>query len=424
MDDQIVQTLAARFLAAAQGVLDGSIHDIRVRALGSAHLFNAMKTLTFAGYNPVQELCKGLICRIHEGRLEILAPCFPKFYNLGERPELDAQLMDLLADPAAVVHFPEKVDGTCIRLYVHPDTGAITAATRGMPDGSPGDSGDEFADARRMHFGETALALAQEQHPAILDPAVLNRYTPVFELLHPQNRIITNYGDRKELVLLAVFDKTEECRELTRLELETFARTYALHLVDTLAVTSTDWDTTIATLHAQWNGTDREGTVVTVERGGEIVLRVKVKSPAYLAVMRALNHCTIGHVEALIAQWGSATWEEFRGTLTREIPLLPEESLPSFERYFQACMAYEAHIGAEVDAIVAAYEAFVTAHGAIEEQKAFALLVKNRPDAAHFFQLRKHGDVGRAIARDRIAEALRKHMTVRQFARLPDDDAA
>lgn len=424
MATHAVTTPAERLLAAAQGVLDGRVKHVFVRTLGSVRLFNASKKLTYAGYDATQELCKGLVCRLREGHLEILAPCFPKFYNFGERPDLDARLMKLLATPEAVIQFPEKIDGTCIRFYVHPDTGAVTAATRGAPDGAPGDGDNMFADDRGMHYGETALAIARADHPSILDRAVLRRYTPVFELICPENRIITNYGTRRELVFLAAFDKEHGCRELTRSELEVFARTHALHLVRAYAVRSRNWDAARTELRAYWDGTDREGTAVTIEHDGEIVLRVKVKSAKHLAAMRALNQCTIDRTRALMDQWRSPPWEEFRALLIQEIPNLPEEAIPSFARYYRFCAEYDAHIQQEVDATVAAYEAFVAAHGDIAEQKSFALLVKHRPDAAHFFRLRQHGAEGRATARAAIAELFRKRTTLRQFTKLPDDDAA
>ena len=53
----------------------------------------------------------------------------------------------------------------------------------------------------------TARQMARERHERLLnDPAVLEGRTLLFELIHPQARIVTNYGDRAELIFIACFD--------------------------------------------------------------------------------------------------------------------------------------------------------------------------------------------------------------------------
>jgi len=405
------------FINVARKVLAGELTGINVeKGDGNLRLLNADRLLIYQGYTPEQEWMKGLICReLPDGSLEIVAPCFHKFYNLGENPGTDQRFHDLVRRPEAKVHFPEKIDGTNIRFYVD-EAGKIRAGTRGMLDGGRDPDEEDGKGAANIHFGQESLRIAQERFPDLLDKDLLKRYTPVFELIHPENRIVTDYGDREDLVLLAVFDKQNGCRELTREELSIFAKEHGLHLVGTYAAPSPDFDEAVAGLRRQWEDTDKEGTVATIEENGEVVFRLKIKSRTYLELMRAMKFCTLKQALGLINETEAKSWEEFKQRVHEKFPTAPEEILMGYEIHYRTMEEYNAGIERQIDAIVADYRTFVDQHPQAVSQKDFALMIKDRPDKAFFFLLRRFGLEKLEEMRPRIIEELKKVQPIKDFA--------
>jgi RNA ligase len=126
---------------------------------------------------------RGLVC--HDSG-EILARPLPKFFNHDELQVLPWHL------PFEVT---TKMDGSMFLLRVLPDGTKITA-TRGS-------FMSEQAEAGRV--------LLDQLYPSVIfDPTV----TYIFELIHPDFRIVVDYGDRKDLVLLAMIE-TDTGRELS-----------------------------------------------------------------------------------------------------------------------------------------------------------------------------------------------------------------
>ncbi|HET9029250.1 MAG TPA: T4 RnlA family RNA ligase [Candidatus Aquilonibacter sp.] len=132
---------------------------------------------------------RGLVCR-HDG--EIIARCLPKFFNHDEVESLPWHL------PFEIT---TKMDGSMFLLRELPSGERITA-TRGS-------FMSEQAEAGR------ALLERLYQH-VVFDPAV----TYIFELIHPLFRIVVDYGQRTDLVLLAMIE-TATGRELPLAEAPT-----------------------------------------------------------------------------------------------------------------------------------------------------------------------------------------------------------
>ena len=81
----------------------------------------------------------------------------------------------------------EKLDGSLGIAYHTPD-GAIRIATRGSLDSEQAVEGSRIwrDKYRRVQFGRGV--------------------TPLFEIIYPSNRVVVDYGDQRDLVLLAVMD--------------------------------------------------------------------------------------------------------------------------------------------------------------------------------------------------------------------------
>lgn len=121
--------------------------------------------------------CRGLIVR--DG--EVLARPWPKFFNVGEHE-------DGALDLAASVQVSDKADGSLGILYPGPD-GLPAIATRGS-----------FQSEQAEH----ATALYRDRYLGAWTP--LPTYTYLFEIVYPGNRIVLDYGDLDDLILLGAVD--------------------------------------------------------------------------------------------------------------------------------------------------------------------------------------------------------------------------
>jgi RNA ligase len=136
--------------------------------------------------------CRGLV--VHDdGR--VWARPFGKFFNSGEHHD-GGQTTPGAGNPIAAlpIHEPfevfDKLDGSLGIAYRHPGTQQICISTRGS-----------FSSEQAIH----ASALVRDRHRE-LDVEIAENETWLFEIIYPSNRIVVNYGDRDELVLLAIID--------------------------------------------------------------------------------------------------------------------------------------------------------------------------------------------------------------------------
>lgn len=129
------------------------------------------------GWNPTTLACRGLIYNINDG--SIVARSWPKFFNYGE-PEAPA--LDLDA-PATVT---DKIDGSLGIIY--PILGDLAVATRGS-----------FTSAQAEH----ATVVLRSRYPHFAPPL---GWTVLVEIVYPGNRIVCDYGDTDNLILLGAVE--------------------------------------------------------------------------------------------------------------------------------------------------------------------------------------------------------------------------
>lgn len=123
--------------------------------------------------------CRGLI--VNNVTEEVIAAPWPKFFNLGEHdPDSWA-----LGTP---VYAQDKMDGSLGILYPGPDGWAI--ATRGS-----------FESEQAIHATQV-LKDRYTTHDFVPLPGL----TYLFEIIYPGNRIVLDYGDTDDLVLLDVLE--------------------------------------------------------------------------------------------------------------------------------------------------------------------------------------------------------------------------
>ncbi|MDB5312931.1 MAG: hypothetical protein JWO38_7133 [Gemmataceae bacterium] len=350
--------------------------------------------LLFTPQEPHQLYAKGIVYRRDPFALASLA--LVKIYNLGERAVSVHDIAGLADEPGgARLHFLHKLDGTLIQRFQH--AGRVYFTTRGMIEGAAPTAGpqDEDAPARAGNFDflGTARRLADELYPALVEPRPeFEGLILLFEFLHPETRVITNYGDRQDLVLLAAFDRAE-CRYRTYTEVREIAREYQLTAVDEFTPAGDTLAGQIDGLLATIAGTDQEGTVIAIEHGSRVVYRVKVKSPDYLRVLKLVVTCTYGRVVEMIdahPEWTS--WSDMEAHLRglgRD--QVPEEVLGFYREHHDAVAAYLAdcdRLRAWAAGVAAGLLKEVQPADAVDRRvvrKAFAARAVNRPHPGLLF---------------------------------------
>ena len=114
------------------------------------------------------------------------------FFNINEVPETDENIGRDRMEHSSYIYATEKKDGSTIIVSNYKNKPLIT--TNGSFDNE-----------------QTKLAkeIFNEKYPKFL-PNVDKGYTFIFELIHPDNKIVIDYGDEKALYLLAVRDLNTE----------------------------------------------------------------------------------------------------------------------------------------------------------------------------------------------------------------------
>lgn len=206
-------------------------------------LYDYTHRAQFSGmWTPETTQCRGLVT---DTSGKVLARPFPKFWNLAEHAS--PNLPDIPDEPFEVL---DKLDGSLIIVYRY--QGRVCANTRGS-----------FTSDQAIAALEWLLSPQSPAFDVRLDE------TWLFEWIAPDNRIVVNYGDRRECVLLDVIDN-ESGGSLLANRKHAFTVPEKIDAADLDALPERD---------------NAEGYVVKFEGG----MRVKVKHPRYVAIHRALS---------------------------------------------------------------------------------------------------------------------------------------
>ncbi|MEF9881071.1 RNA ligase [Streptomyces sp. P9-A4] len=215
-------------------------------------------------WNRATTRCRGLVADDTTGR--IVALPLPKFFNVSEHSGGRPYAPPLPDEPFEVY---DKVDGS-LAVVFHYD-GRWRAASKGS-------------------FTSVQATWAQRRLDAADTTGLTPGVTYLAEILHPGNRIVVDYGDRRDLVLLAVFAADGTETPLTEAAagwhpLGSVVRTWpATSVADLVALTESN------TLPGgrRATGTDAEGFVLRFASG----LRAKAKLAEYVRLHKVLTGVT------------------------------------------------------------------------------------------------------------------------------------
>lgn len=324
-----VDRLLAKLKHSADDILRAIDTDplLMKREINGLTLANATKEL----FTPTEEhhlYAKGIVYARSPYRL-ISLPLL-KIYNLGER-NVTVHDLTALAEEGAQIRFLRKFDGSMVQRFQH--DGQVYFTTRGMIEGVY----LEHVEAE-THFDylQAARLIAQTKYPQLLDAKPeWEGLTFVMELIHPDARVITDYGPRTDLVLLAVFDRNSH-HYWGYQQLHFFASEHQLCVTDQLEYNADSLQGQIDAMLSAIQESDQEGSVINFEVDHQVVYRVKVKSPSYLRLMRLMVNCTEANTVAMLNAFSEyPTWPVFEEFLKQQgAESVPEEVLNVYKEFF------------------------------------------------------------------------------------------
>jgi len=308
-------------------------------------------------WTPVTMQCRGLIADDRTG--EIVALPFPKIFVTAMHGAHDFAPA-LPAEPFEVF---EKADGSLV--IVHFYDGTWRAASKGS-------------------FISEQARWAQ----LVLDRSDLSRLDPALtylaEAIYPENRIVVDYGQRQDLVLLAAFRPADGTEELLSAVAAHWApigpvvRSWGLRddvsVLEKLAAASTTVD------GDQVGGMDEEGYVVRFASGA----RAKIKLSSYLI----LHKLYTGTNERSV--WEALAAGHDLGSLFDRVP---DEFRDWVETIANRQRAAHDEL---VDAVVEAYAHLVSSLPEGFDRKTFAIAAAKYPTRPALFLI--HDDRGDAVS--------------------------
>ena len=279
-------------------------------------------------------------------------------------------------------HFLHKMDGTNIRPYWNDATGRVEFATRGTLCGSADSEKEGYID-----FGKLAREIAEEKYPRLLDQSFYRHgITLIFELIHPQTRIITNYGATKDLVLIGALSGNDGVLDSGYDYLKRLAIMWDLNVVQEYKTEATSFYYACEELLTNWADTDLEGTVVTFEDAyGFTVYRLKLKNTSYLDILRVASLCNFKVTKETVEHHGIKNWDELR-TVIYGNPAMCEELELEIKQFYEQYLQWSQQVIAAQQALIEAYESLPK----FDSKKELAMAIIDNPDKHFFFGMNRH----------------------------------
>jgi RNA ligase len=252
-------------------------------------------------WTPETMACRGLIL---DAEGFVVSRCLAKFFNLSEAESPYVPSLPIGAPFEAY----EKYDGSMGISFRNPMTGYIEIATRGA-----------FASEQALW----ASAWWREHHGYYEIP---DGQSWIFEIIFPENRVCVNYGNRAELVLLAVIDNaTGQDLPFPENWSGTIARRYDASTVDELIAGVEDPN-------------NFEGFVLRYPSTGQ---RCKCKLNEYVRLHKILTECSSKVVWELLSsgQGLSDVLDRVPSEFARWVNLQSSTLLGQYQAIIKECEA-------------------------------------------------------------------------------------
>lgn len=245
---------------------------------------------------------RGSVYEISTGK--VVARAFPKFFNFSELPPAKQKTILKGSGVYGEYQSEEKMDGSLGIIYYY--DGRWRVNTRGSFTSDQAVKGEDILGSKI---------------PCIeLDSDI----TYLCEIIYPENKIIVNYGDREDLVLLAAYytESGEEVDFYDFVHPFSEAKSYGYSIEEMIELQKSI-------------PKDKEGFVVRFENGE----RVKFKGAEYLAIARILQNSS-----------PLTLWEKMScGKVdSKFLETIPEEIYPEIEPFVLILESNYQKVGKEI----------------------------------------------------------------------------
>lgn len=219
------------------------------------------------GFHDLARVCRGRI--IDLDTMKTVSHPFDKFFNLNEKPETNEKIVKRNINNARYIYATEKMDGSTIIVSLYKGKPLITT------------NGSFENDQTKW-----ASEMFKKQYPQFL-PNMKPAHTYIFEIIHPENKIVLDYGEEKSLYLLSIRDlKTDELLALDTIH--DVANTYGFPYPEVYDFN--DLDTMVELAH-NMKGANKEGWVIRIGTDNDESM-VKLKLDEYFAMHKAFGKIT------------------------------------------------------------------------------------------------------------------------------------
>lgn len=259
------------------------------------YILNYSKSCSLEGkWNEATLQCRGVIV---DEWYNIFARPFEKFFNYEE-------IENKSIIPGGTATAYEKIDGSLGITYWIDNVPYI--ATRGS-----------FVSDQAKH----ATNILHTKYADVIDFMRTNRrFTFLFEIVYPENRIVVDYGDMDDIILLAIIN-TE--RPENEIPIELYEKYF--HVAKSYGVFE-DW----LGIREKFDGQGREGFVLKFENG----FRMKMKYEDYFRLHRLRTYLTKKHIFEFVETGRLNELDEMVEQFDEEIKLSVTKILEDFSDRF------------------------------------------------------------------------------------------
>jgi RNA ligase len=232
-------------------------------------------------WNEITRVCRGLI--LHDTTGRVVGNPFPKFFNIEEQAE-DKRLAgnriikfkgtDIQLPDCDYVTF-DKMDGSIIYVTKYYDYASMIDGDNSHAEHLIVASKGSFNSAQAIK----ARDLLNKKYP---NAYFTEGYTYIFEIIYRTNRIVVDYGDREELILLGIRNNNAD-RDVLFSECDEFAAKYGFSR-------PTKYEKQIEDLLLEKDSPfdNREGYVIHFHNGEKL----KIKFTAYFDLHKIMTNVT------------------------------------------------------------------------------------------------------------------------------------
>lgn len=316
------------------------------------YIANASKEL-FTPEKQHHLYAKGIIYTINDSNFELISMPLLKIYNFGENQDVKTHVMEMISTNNVESIYLYKADGTCVQRFVY--NNKVVLATRGMIETIA------ETDEQKQYF-KWAREIIATKYPNIDNPDYLKAGTSIFELVGPENQIVTFYPEW-DLIMTGYCKVGTNHKDFFGLLGDLVNNAFKFPLIEywphhevvgysekhnfgrpinKLYAFGNTIEEQIQSINKLFSSTDDEGSVIQFEKKDDqgitrVIGRVKAKTDNYRQLLKIMSGCTYEKIAEIIMTdlVKFKYWDRFEDHLKSfGAEKFPEELMQNYKLYF------------------------------------------------------------------------------------------